>query len=653
MSRSDSSRRFRLPRILRASIAARLTTLLVLVAVGVLGLLAIGLSLRLRAQTQRSAYAQLESLAHRCSDEVYPGFEIPFQTARNLADGIVVMRRQGAPSRALAESLLARAVARVPQALGTWVEFDNGTFDGRDAAHVGDHDADEKGRFLPWIVRRDGTLKLQPTLAGYESGDFYWLPRRAGREMLMEPYKDVVGQDSVLMTSLCVPFWDGQTFIAVAGADVALADVQERLAAQKPMGTGFISLVSEGGLWVSHPDVARLGRPVNDLPSLEKAWPALRRGQAYRASERDPYLRTRVERTYVPFHAGAGTETWALVLSVPSATVFAPVRATTLLVVVGILLALVPIAAATWWTACRVTCPLREGVAVLERVAEGDLTQALETGGEDELGRLADALNGAVSSTRAAMREASEAGHVLAVASRGYAVASETLAVTTREQAASVERTSAQVVQLTQAAGATTTNARDANHAASQAREAAESGGRVVQDAVDSMREVETQARRIGDIVEVIDEIAFRTNLLALNAAIEAARAGEQGRGFAVVAQEVRALAMRCTQSASEIRGLIQETDQRINTSAGLVRRSGENLERIVTAAQQASERVASITLASEAQSSGLAEIHVAMATMDEVMREMAEQASGLAASTDEATGAGERLMAIVSRFRI
>ena len=652
MKRPPASRRG-LPRALRSSIAARLTVLLVLVAVGVLGLLAIGLSLQLRAQTRRSAFAQLESLARRCSDEVYPGFEIPFQTARNLADGIVVLRREGTPSRALAESLVARAVTRVPQALGTWVEFDNEAFDGRDAAHRGDPDADRKGRFMPWYVRRDGALKLQPTPADYESGDFYWLPRRARREMLMEPYKDVVGQDSVLMTSLCVPFWDGERFIAVAGADIALADVQERLSSQKPMGTGFLSLVSEGGLWVSHPDAARLGRPVTDLPSLAKAWPVLRRGGTYHATERDAYLHTRVERAYVPFRAGAGTETWALVLSVPSATVFAPVRATTLLVVVGILLALVPIAAATWWTARRVTGPLGEGVAVLERVAAGDLTQSLEVSGEDELGRLADALNGAVASTRAAMREASEAGGVLIVASRDYAAAADVLAATTREQAASVERTSAQVVSLTRVADNTTAHARDASRAASQAREAAESGGHVVQDAIVAMREVETQARRIVDVVEVIDEIAFRTNLLALNAAVEAARAGEQGRGFAVVAQEVRALARRCTQSASEIHGLIRETDDRITASAELVRRSGENLERIVAAAQQASERVASIAQASEEQSTGLAEIHVAMGAMDSAVREMAEQAGQLAASTGGATEAGEQLVAIVARFQI
>ncbi len=637
----------------RRSIARRLALSQVLVAAVVLGTLAVGLSLRLHSQAERNAHAQLEAIARASADEVYPAFEVPFQTARNLADGIVVLRRSGAPSRALAESLVARAVARVPQAVGTWVEFDRETFDGADAAHRGQPDADEQGRFMPWWVRREEGLKPQPTSPGYESGDFYWLPRRAGREMLMEPYKDMVGRDSILMTSLCVPFWDRGRFIAVAGADVALSDVQRRLSAHHPMGDGVLGLVSQGGLWVSHPDPSRLGHPASELGDLARIWPALGRGEAVRLVGRDPWLRTEVERTLVPFRVGTSAEVWALVVTVPRSTVLAPVRATTFAVLAGLLLALVPIVAAAGWTARRVLAPLGRGVAVLERVAEGDLTQTLAVPGEDELARLATALDRAVGSTREAMREAREAGGVLRETSRAYAAASDDLAATSREQAERLDATNGRVQQLADTTQRTAEAARAAHRSAGDARTVAEQGGAVVRDAVDAMHQVETQARRITEIVEVIDEIAFRTNLLALNAAVEAARAGEQGRGFAVVAAEVRQLAGRCAASAKDIRELVRETDDRVNAGAQLVRRSGENLEQIVAAVRDAGQRVAEIARASAEQSAGLDEVRCAMDEMDGAVRQMAGRAGELAAATGESTDASEKLLAVVERFRI
>ncbi len=640
-------------RALRSSLSARLTFGLVAVSAVVLGVLAVALALRLRAQSERAAYEHLETLARRCAADVVPDFEVPFETARSLADDIVVLRHQAAPSRAMAESLVARAVAREPQALGTWVEFDAQSFDGNDAAHHGDPDADDAGRFMPWYVRRDGTIRLQPTPDGYESGDFYWLPRRAGREMLMDPYKDQVGQDSVLMTSLCVPFWDRGRFVAVAGADVALADVQGDLARNKPMGTGYLALVSHGGLWVSHPDAQRLGRPVEDLKSLASAWSALQSGSSFRVTERDPYLKTEVVRTYVPFRAGRGDETWAMVVTVPTATVLGPVRATTTLVLVGILLALAVIAVAAAWAARRVTGPLAGGVALLERVAAGDLTQAMTVTGEDELARIAGALNTAVGRTREAMREASAAGRTVLEASRGHLDASEELSAHARSQAERVERAAARVASLAESTRRNAGHAEDANRAAAEARAEAESGGRVVLDAVAAMKQVEEQSDRIGEIVGVIDEIAFRTNLLALNAAVEAARAGDQGRGFAVVAQEVRTLAVRCAESATEIRGLIDETGQRVGASAERVRRSGEHLERIVRTVQQASERVTRITQASEEQIAGLDEIHDAVTALGESVADVTEQADALADSARRSAQAGDELVAVVGRFRV
>ena len=654
MSESDRARGLAaLPHLVRSSIAARLTLVTVLALTGTLAVLTAGLSLRLHTQAEQQAREQLVQLAIRTAEEAHPSFELPFQTARSLADAVVVLRRTGRPSRAVAESLIARAVARVPSAVGVWVEFDSQTFDGDDGVHRGEQSADGSGRFMPWYVRRDGVIRLQPTPPDYESGDFYWLPRKAGREMLMEPYKDLVGADSVLMTSVCVPFEDHGRFIAVAGADVALSDVQRLLATHRPLKTGYVGLVSRDGVYVGHPDSTRLGSAADDLPSLANAWTVLEQGGTFQARERDAHLGTEVERVYVPFRAGTGEQTWALVASVPRATVLAPARATTALLVAGMLLALVPIVFFTAWASRRVTGPLARSVEVLERVAGGDLTESIHVPGEDELARLATALNAAVRSTRAAMREASQAGHVMQQASQTHSAASEHLARHAREQADSVNATTANLVRVTGVIESNEQRAREADRAVGEAHSAASAGGDVVGRAISTMRDVEQGSARMSDIVTVIDEIAFRTTLLALNASVEAARAGEQGRGFGVVAQEVRTLAQRCAESATQIRVLIRDTGERVTEGAELVRRSGEHLERIRATVEQVREQMSGIRSSSRDQARDLNEIHAAVKSMDASVEQLTARAEEIEASAGDSAQAGAGLVAIVGRFQI
>jgi methyl-accepting chemotaxis protein len=182
-------------------------------------------------------------------------------------------------------------------------------------------------------------------------------------------------------------------------------------------------------------------------------------------------------------------------------------------------------------------------------------------------------------------------------------------------------------------------NAGHANRLAGSAREQAEHGGQVAAQAVAAMVEIHASSRKIADIVGLIDEIAFQTNLLSLNAAVEAARAGEQGRGFAVVASEVRSLSQRSAAAAKEIKALINESVERVQAGSVLVDASGAALSDIVDSVKKVTDIVAEIAAASQEQSSGIDQVNRAVTQMDEVTQQNAalvEEASAAARAMQE-----------------
>ncbi len=227
------------------------------------------------------------------------------------------------------------------------------------------------------------------------------------------------------------------------------------------------------------------------------------------------------------------------------------------------------------------------------------------------------------------------------------------LSMRTEEQASSLEETASSMEEMTSTVKQNADNANQANQLALAAREQAEQGGAVVGKAVNAMAGIDEAAKKIADIIGVIDEIAFQTNLLALNAAVEAARAGEQGRGFAVVASEVRNLAGRSASAAKEIKDLIQDSVRKVSDGSTLVTQSGHTLEQIVMSVKKVSDIVAEIAAASREQSSGIDQVGRAVMQMDELTQQNAalvEEATAASQSLAEQSGELNELMA---RFSI
>ncbi|HEY8098394.1 MAG TPA: methyl-accepting chemotaxis protein, partial [Methylobacter sp.] len=296
---------------------------------------------------------------------------------------------------------------------------------------------------------------------------------------------------------------------------------------------------------------------------------------------------------------------------------------------------------------------LNEVVRVLGALSRGDLTKIITSDYSGTFGQLKDDSNTTVEKLKAIISQIKDATDSINTASKEIAAGNNDLSYRTEQQAASLQQTAASMEQLTSTVQHNAANAQQANQLAVDASDIAGKGVEVVGQVVMTMEDINESSRKIGDIISVIDDIAFQTNILALNAAVEAARAGEQGRGFAVVAIEVRNLAQRATDAAGEIKTLINDSVDKVSGGSKLVTQAGLTMEEIVTSIRGVTAMMAEITAASAEQSSGIEQVNQAITQMDDVTQQNAalvEQAAAAAESLEEQT---QNLAVTVAHFQL
>jgi methyl-accepting chemotaxis protein len=299
-----------------------------------------------------------------------------------------------------------------------------------------------------------------------------------------------------------------------------------------------------------------------------------------------------------------------------------------------------------------VTRPLRQAVTIAEKVAAGDLTSEIEVRSRDEVGQLLLALKTMNESLRRIAHDVRGGTEAILSASNQLASGNADLSQRTEEQASSLEETASSMEELTSTVKQNADNAAQANQLAAGASDVAAEGGRVVGQVVETMSSINESARRIVDIISVIDGIAFQTNILALNAAVEAARAGEQGRGFAVVAGEVRNLAQRSAGAAKEIKGLIEDSVSKVKSGSELVDRAGKTMDEVVAAVKRVTHIIGEIAAASHEQTSGIEQVNRAIGQMDEVTQQNAALVEEAAAAAESMEEQAQRLTEAVARFK-
>jgi len=536
--------------------------------------------------------------------------------------------------------------------LGSAVTWEPNALDGKDAEFANQKpNYDASGRFMPyWTRGAGGKLQVEPIVFDPKPGanDWYDVPKRTGKTYFTEPYIYPVDGKNVLMASLVAPIMIDGSFKGTASADFMLTRLAKILSDLKVIEGGKLALISNGGLYASHPVPERLGKKADDVPAagLEK----VRQGQPYEYEDDKGYIHL-----LQPLQIHPDIAPWSVELNFPKSVATASARELMTYTLIVALLCAAATAGILILVVNQLTRPLRTLGRTMTDLSSGDadLRVKLEVKGTDELAVIGKGFNQFVEKIHAVLLQVQASADNVARASAEIAQGNNDLSARTEQQASSLEETAASVEELTGTVKENADHARQANQLAASASNVAQKSGEVVGKVIETMTSINDSSNKIVDIISVIDGIAFQTNILALNAAVEAARAGEQGRGFAVVATEVRNLAQRSAAAAKEIKLLIDDSVGKVAAGSKLVDEAGATMEQVVDSVRKVTAIMADISVATTEQSDGIAQVNQALAQMDGVTQQNAALVEEAAAAAESLQDQASHLADVVSVFKL
>lgn len=489
-----------------------------------------------------------------------------------------------------------------------------------------------------------------PVTAGYDPTTRPWYRQAAQSEaaVITAPYVDAATHALVVSAAQAVRV-DGEVQ-AVAAVDVSMQGVVQTIATIRPTPNSFGFIVSRTGQILVHEQPALWLTPV-------AAWaPELTVETLARLVTATDLLPVEVqgEDFLLTGRPIAGTD-WLLLVAFNRSegrSAFAAMVQESLYA--GLLLTAASVLLLGWLMsrALRRVVALRDAMADIHS-GQGDLTRRLPEGGQDELAEVSRHFNGFVDKIQVLLQKVHSSAQTTAQASADIAQVNVNLTRRTQNQTSALMETNFSLDGLRDTIRGNAERSGQAHTAAASACAVARTGGDAVAQVVSTMSGINDASRKIGDIIGVIDSIAFQTNILALNAAVEAARAGEQGRGFAVVATEVRALAGRAGAAANEIKQLVGASVERVDEGSHQVDAAGATIGGLVQSIQAVSALVTDIATSSTQQFSGVDEVASAVNQLDRTTKENADVVTGMADAAHQLQQHAEELLAMVSHFRL
>jgi len=326
-------------------------------------------------------------------------------------------------------------------------------------------------------------------------------------------------------------------------------------------------------------------------------------------------------------------------------------------VMAGVLASAVLLGGLTVRTTRRLSEGVQQAMGIAEAIAQGDIHERrIESrwlAGHDEISRLLKAMQRMSASLHETVSAVQQTVDSVALASQQIAAGNQDLSHRTEQAASSLQHTASSMEELSNAVRSNSDSSQAAQQMASEAFQQARQGAQVVSGVVQKMDAIHTSARKISEIITVIDGIAFQTNILALNAAVEAARAGEQGRGFAVVAGEVRLLAQRSAQAAREIKSLISASTEQVEGGSAMVHEAGDTMARIEDSVARVTRLIEDIAQATQSQNQGVGHMHQAVSNLDQMTQQNAALVEESTAAAASLRDQAQALSAVVRQFHV
>ncbi|WP_413288104.1 methyl-accepting chemotaxis protein [Bdellovibrio sp. HCB337] len=563
--------------------------------------LAMGFSAFLNTKTSReSALQSSESLtektAQASANEIRLELEQAFTVARSVAQVESSQKLANITRREDINVALKELLVQNPGLIGTWTGWEANAYDGKDAQYANTPGHDASGRYVPyWSYDKDGKAVLSPLL-DYDkpvAGDYYLVPKARQKETMVEPYNYPVNGTMVLMSSAVVPIVMNNQFLGVAGVDFPLLKVRENISKVKPYAESEAYLISSAGNYVAHPKEELITKPASFPVNQTEIMAALKDGKTYSVTGMDQEVSYHY--VVVPLNLGRSEQNWGLVVRTPTSAILASANKMTVFQVMVSAVCVLLLAACVFLVSKKIAV---------------------------EVSRLSGQLRTSADTVTNAIQQLSAAGQALSESSTS--------------SAASLEETVASLEELSSMVKLNSANAQEAAVLSRKSSDSAQQGEHEIKSLMVSMQEITQSSKKIEEIINVIDDIAFQTNLLALNAAVEAARAGEQGKGFAVVADAVRSLAQKSAEAAKDIHALIKESVVKVETGSKKAVESGVVLTSIVESVKKVANLNNEIATASEEQSNGISQISSAMNQLDSSVQSNASSSEEIASTAEE-----------------